>query len=109
MGWVLLSAKTDVEIEQLRRRANAGGGPKLSHEALMERVNEVRVRGYAFSKHTVSEGAGIIAALLPRGPFGRTFALGVGGPVARLEQKEALIVSELKAGVARLTCETPEA
>ena len=102
MGWVLLSAKSDAEIEQLRRRANAAGGPKLSHEALMERVNDVRHRGYAFSRHTVSEGVGVIAALLPRGPFGRTFAVGVGGPVARLEQKEALITAELLAGVARL-------
>jgi len=75
----------------------------------MARVGEVRARGYAFSKHTVSEGVGVIAALLPRGPFGRTFALGVGGPVTRLEQKEALIVSELRAGVARLVCQTPTA
>ena len=104
MGWVLLSAKPDAEIELLRRRANLGAAVKLDREALMERVNEVRVRGYAFSKHTVSDGAGIIAALLPRGPFGRTFAIGVGGPVSRLEQKEPTIVSELRAGVARLAC-----
>lgn len=108
MGWVLLSAKTDAEIEQLRRRANAAAGPKLAREALMAQVGEVRRRGYAFSRHTVSEGVGIVAALLPGGPFRRTFAVGVGGPVARLEQKEALIVSELKAGVARLACEAPE-
>jgi DNA-binding IclR family transcriptional regulator len=104
MGWVLLSAKSDVEIERLRRRANIAASVKLDRETLMERVNEVRVRGYAFSKHTVSEGAGIIAALLPSGPFGRTFAIGVGGPVSRLEQKEATIVAELRAGVGRLAC-----
>ena len=104
MGWLLLGAKTDAEIERLRRRINAeaGEGPKLTREGLAERVNEVRVRGYAISKHTVSEGAGIIAALLPRGPFGRTYAIGVGGPVARLEQKEDLIIAEIRAGVDRL-------
>jgi DNA-binding IclR family transcriptional regulator len=105
MGWVLLAPKTDAEIEALRRRANAAGGPRLTREALLERVNEVRRQGYAFSKHTVTEGVGVVAALLPRGPFGRTFALGVGGPVTRLEQKEAVIVAELKAGVARLAAD----
>jgi len=65
-------------------------------------VGEVRARGYVFSKHTVSDGVGVIAALLPRGPFGRVFAVGAAGPVSRLEAKEALIVSEIRAGVARL-------
>lgn len=104
LGWLLLSAKSDAEIEKLRRRINAEAGEPgpLTREGLMERITEVRLRGYAFSKHTVSEGAGVIGALLPRGPQGRVYALGVGGPVARLERKEALIVSELQAGVARL-------
>ena len=104
MGWVLLSAKSDDEIEKLRRRINAQPEAQpLSREALMERINEVRARGYAFSKHTVSDGAGIIAAALPRGAFGRTFALGVGGPVSRLEAKESVIVRELRAGAERLS------
>ncbi|MDR3509231.1 MAG: helix-turn-helix domain-containing protein, partial [Caulobacteraceae bacterium] len=69
MGWLLLSAKSNEEIERLRRRINAeqAGGPQQSSEALMERIDEIRARGYAFSKHTVSEGAGVIGALLPRG------------------------------------------
>jgi len=104
MGWLLLSAKDDAEIERLRRRINAesSDGPQLTREGLLERVNEVRARGYAFSKHTVSEGAGVIAALLPRGPFGRVHAIGVAGPVSRLERKEEMIVAELRAGVDRL-------
>lgn len=104
LGWLLLSAKPDAEIEKLRRRINAEADEpaRLTREGLMERINEVRLRGYAFSKHTVSEGAGVIGALLPRGPHGRVHALGVAGPVTRLERKEAMIVSELQAGVARL-------
>jgi len=104
MGWLLLSAKPDVEIEKLRRRINAeaGGEAGLTREALMEQVGEVRARGYVFSKHTVSDGVGVIAALLPRGPFGRVFAIGAAGPVSRLEAKQALIVAEIKAGVERV-------
>ena len=104
LGWVLLSAKADSEIEKLRRRINAeaAADAKLSREDLMERVNEVRARGYAFSKHTVSEGVGVIAAALPREPMGRVFAIGAAGPVSRLERKEELIVAEIKTGVGRL-------
>lgn len=105
MGWVLLAAKPDAEIEQLRRRINAESDEKLSREDLMARVNEVRARGYAFSKHTVSEGVGIIAAALPRGPFGRVFVIGAAGYVSRLERKEAQIVAELRAAVAKLSKE----
>jgi DNA-binding IclR family transcriptional regulator len=104
MGWVLLSAKPEIEIERLRRRINAdrGEAPILTREALAERIGEVRVRGYAFSKHTVTDGAGIIAALLPPGVFGRSYAIGVGGPVPRLEQKEAVIVAHLRGEIERL-------
>ena len=104
MGWVLLSAKGDAEIERLRLRINAeDDGPKLGREELMARVNEVRTRGYAFSKHTVSEGVGIIGAALPKGPFGRVYAVGAAGYVSRLERKEHEIVRELKAMVRRLS------
>lgn len=104
MGWLLLSAKTDAEIERLRRRINAEAGdrPKLSQGQLMERVDEVRRRGYAFSKNNITEGAGVIGVLLPKGPFGRVFGLGIGGPVARLESHEDMIVAELRAAAARL-------
>lgn len=104
LGWALLSARSDADIEKLRRRINveAPADAKLPRETLAERIAEVRQRGYAFSKHTVSEGVGVIGAALPRGRFGRDYAIGVAGPVERLERKEALIVAELRGGLARL-------
>lgn len=104
MGWLLLSAKPDAEIEKLRRRINAeeADTAKLSQDALMEIIQDVRLKGYAFSKHTVSDGVGVIGALLPPSPHGRVYAIGVAGPVSRLERKEALILAELRAGVAGL-------
>jgi len=103
MGLVLLSAKSDAEIERLRRRINAAGEDVgQSREELMGRVNEVRARGYAFSRNTISPGVGILGAALPKGPFGRVFAVGVAGRVASLEEKKDEIVGELQAMIDRL-------
>lgn len=103
MGLVLLSAKKDGEIERLRRRINASGdGAMQSRDELMARVNEVRARGYAFSKNSISPGLGIIGAALPKGPFGRVAAVGVAGRVGRLEEKQDMIVTELQALIDRL-------
>lgn len=103
MGLVLLSAKSDAEIERLRRRINASGEDiAQTREELMSRVNEVRARGYAFSRNTISPGIGIIGAALPKGPFGRTFAVGVAGRVPDLEENRDEIVAALKGLIARL-------
>lgn len=103
MGLALLAAKRDAEIERLRRRINASGeGAGQTREDMMARVNEVRARGYAFSRNAISPGVGIIGAALPNGPFGRTFAVGVAGRVADLEDKQAEIVEELQAVIRKL-------
>jgi DNA-binding IclR family transcriptional regulator len=103
MGLVLLSAKKDAEVERLRRRINASGDDiAQTREELMTRVNEVRARGYAFSRNTISPGIGILGAALPRGPFGRTFAVGVAGRVPDLEENRDEIVDALRGLIARL-------
>jgi IclR family KDG regulon transcriptional repressor len=105
MGWLLLSAHDDREIEKLRRRINADGAQKtkLASEELMKQVTAVRLQGYAFSKGVVSPGVGLIATLLPNAPFGRTFAVGIGGSVLRLQRREKLIVGEMRNAIARFT------
>ena len=103
LGLVLLSAKRDPEIERLRRRINAAGeGAALTRDEMMARVNAVRARGYAFSRNAISQGVGIIGAALPNGPFGRVFAVGAAGQVARLERKEDEIVAALQTMLWRL-------
>ncbi|MBU1375367.1 MAG: IclR family transcriptional regulator [Alphaproteobacteria bacterium] len=104
MGLALLSAKSDAEVERLRRRINASGedGLPQTREELMARVVEVRARGYAFSRNSISPGLGIIGAALPKGPFGRVFAVGVAGRVERLDDKKDAIVADLQAMIERL-------
>ena len=44
----------------------------------------------------------VIGAALPKGPFGRTFAVGVAGLVPALEDNRDEIVDQLKAMIQRL-------
>jgi IclR family KDG regulon transcriptional repressor len=67
----------------------------------MARINEIRKQGYVFSEHTVTAGAGVIGMLLPIRRHGRILAIGVGGPVERLEHKKKGILLELRAGISR--------
>lgn len=105
MGWALLAAKPDSEIEELRRRINLRSEDKVSWDELMTRVHETRSRGYAFSRSTVTEGAGLIAAAVWRPGPGRMYAIGAGGFLPRLERKEAEIAAELRAAVKKLSDE----
>lgn len=102
IGWVLMSGLADREVEKLRRRMNAEGVEKrLSAEELTSRIRTARARGYAFSKGLVAPGVGIIAMPIAPAPFGRRLAIGLGGPVARLQRKEKTIVAELADGIER--------
>ncbi|OKO75504.1 transcriptional regulator [Bradyrhizobium sp. NAS80.1] len=104
VGWLLLSARSDEMIEKLLRRINVEEEDRKLRIALpdlMVRIKEIRKQGYVFSRHTVTVGAGVIAMLLPIRRYGRILAIGVAGPVERLEQNKKKILSDLRAGIAR--------
>ncbi len=103
LGWLLLSARTDETIDRLLRRINIEEEPanRIALPDLMARVREVREQGYVFSRHTVTAGAGVIGMLLPIRRHGRILAIGVGGPVDRLEEKKDQILAELREGIAQ--------
>ena len=105
LGWLMLGVRTDEEIEALVRRMNfreQDPGKRIVLSELLDRVEEARSDGYVFSRHTLEHGAGSIGMLLPDRRFGRVFAVGVHGPVERLEEKRDLVLRELRAGVRRL-------
>lgn len=103
LGWLLLSARTDDTIDRLVRRINIEEEPdkRIALPDLMARIRAVREEGYVFSRHTVTQGAGMIGMLLPIRRHGRILAIGVGGPVDRLEEKKEQILKELRAGIAQ--------
>ena len=93
---LLLRRQTDFEQASEQSPFNAYTDARLERPALMEDVGQVRVKGYAFTKHSFTEGLGVIAMTLPAAVNGRTMALGVAGYVNRLERKEEEIVSLLR-------------
>jgi DNA-binding IclR family transcriptional regulator len=100
-GWLLLSRRTEDEIEKLCRRIDIETGRKVDRTALKRNIAQAKRDGFVFSKHNVTRGSGIIAVLLPGGAYGRTYAIGVGGTVARLEKNQDAILKALRRGVAR--------
>lgn len=103
MGWLLLSRQSEDAIERFCRRIDIAQGRRVDRIALKRNIAVVRADGYVFSRHTVRRGTGIIAMLLPEGRLGRTFALGIGGPVANLEKKQAQILDSLRRGIKRFS------
>jgi IclR family transcriptional regulator, KDG regulon repressor len=87
-GHLLLSGEKDPVIRSTVRRldsARAPGEDKIDVASLMRSIADIRQAGYAVSHGLVTPGVGIIGFLLPPTPFGRLFAIGLGGPSDRIE------------------------
>jgi len=100
LGWLLLSAMGDEAVRHLVRRINSSqrtGDERVNVEVVLDQVSEIRRKGFVFAKHGRMHGAGIIGMLVPRAPHERQLALGVHGPVSRLEEKQTLILQGLRA------------
>lgn len=100
LGWLLLSALDGAEIDLLIRRIDyrePNYQDRVSRPNLFEELDKIRRDGFVFSRHTVVHGAGYLGMLLPsRSTSPRRLALGVNGPVDRLEAKKEVILSTLK-------------
>lgn len=91
-GRLLLSAETDVDVEAIVRRIDARREPheaKIDQRELMAELQAIRERGTAERDSRITPGIRIIGVLLPPTPFGRRFALGVGGPADRIKSRSA--------------------
>lgn len=105
VGWALLSVQSDEAVRKIMARAAAAGQDDQSMDAeqIAAHIAETRERGYAFSRHIVNRGVGVIAMALPEDGNGRQLAIGAGGPVERLEENEATIVAAMRDAIAKLT------
>ena len=99
LGWAMLATRGDGEIVRLIQRTNArlgASGQTVDPDYVTDRIHETREHGYAFSRGTVTEGVGIVALALPPGPSHELMAVGVGGPIARLELDLEAIVRTMR-------------
>lgn len=106
LGILLLSVRDDATIDLLVRRANAQETDRRARVGLpgvLERVNEVRARGYVYARHTIVPGAALIGKLLPGVHHGRIMAVNVIGPSDRLERQGERILRRLHQGIMTLT------
>ena len=103
VGQLLLSAQADDDIDLLVRRINISeDGERIALAEVMKDISAIRRQGYVYTRNLVTDGVGLVAVLLPVAPFGRRFAIGLGGPVARLDARLDEHVETLRAAAQTL-------
>ena len=101
-GRILLSLKTDVEVQHLLWRINAeeDATNRLTVRDLLYELNLIRVHGAAFTLGAVNPQTGVIAVQLPTPPGQPPMALGIGGPIPVMEQRKDEFLRMLREAVA---------
>jgi IclR family KDG regulon transcriptional repressor len=106
VGWPLLSGETDEEIARIYRRTlrlkKIERGIS-SFDRLKAGIDKVRHDGYCLSRGMVTKGVGVVGMVVPTPPNHRRLAIGVAGPMERIEKNMARILAAIRAENARLT------
>jgi len=85
-GRVLLSLKSNDEIERIVTRTNAERTDRhIDRKSFHCEISRIREQGYSFGENLVIPGASVIAAPLRSGTVHRPLAVGIAGPTERLE------------------------
>lgn len=104
LGRLLLSVQPDSTIAHLVRRLDASrdpGAARVDLAGLLATVGAIRQDGYVLSRDLVTPGIGVIGVMLPKTPFHRLFALGLGGPSARIRSNRERYLCLLRETVSR--------
>ena len=88
-GRILLSRKTDVEVQQLLWRVNAEEevSQRLNVNDLLKELDQIRQIGCAYTEGTVNPRAGVIAVDMPTPPSQPPMALGMGGKIETMREE----------------------
>jgi IclR family transcriptional regulator, acetate operon repressor len=89
LGRVLLARKPDDEIRAIVRRNNADAedsAHRVREREFMAEIEIVRSQGFAESRGKMTPGANVIGMLVPDQLDSAPLAVGVGGPMARIEE-----------------------
>lgn len=83
-GRILLSRKSDVEVQQLLWRINAeeaDSTKRVNIHDLLAEVNQVRAQKYAMTQGSLNPNGGVIAIEMPTPSGQPPMALAIGGPI----------------------------
>lgn len=98
VGWALLSLQQDAQVSELVQRHNQFAEDKqVDEKTVLGEVASARRAGYAFSRQAYMPGVGMIAMPLRSADGARCYAIGVGGPLERLEARQKPAVQALRA------------
>jgi len=103
-GWVLLSNNPPGQIEKLIRLINwreKDRSRRLDEKAVLRQTTRIRDQGYCYFRNIHLVGGSSVAMLLPVKVAGRAIAIGVGGPVERIEPKLDKMIDVLRQTVGR--------
>jgi IclR family KDG regulon transcriptional repressor len=105
VGWPLLSEVDDADIARIYRRTLRlkkidRGVSSLGK--LKAGIEKVRQDGYCLSRGMVTRGVGVVGMVVPTPPHHRRLAIGVAGPMERIERNLTRILAAIRAENARL-------
>jgi IclR family KDG regulon transcriptional repressor len=106
VGWPLLSGFADDDIARIYRRTVRLKKIERGVSSLDEvkaGIAKVRRDGYCLSRGMVTRGVGVVGMVVPTPPNHRRLAIGVAGPMERIEKNLARILAAIRAENARLT------
>lgn len=109
-GLALLSQLDEATVRAFVRRAQRerrGIVAAVRWPQVSQQLERVRRYGFAVSRGGVFAGTGMVAAPLPFQVHGQHVALGVGGPVVRLDSQLSRIVSALREAQRMVFSTTP--
>ena len=112
IGWSLLSLLGDDTVRSIARRSTAlpeAEGLDIDPDALLALVRKVRRDGHVVSRHTVNQGVGVLAAPVPRTAVPVPLAIGIAGPVDRLEPRQAALLDTLHRAIDAVVPDRTEA
>lgn len=101
IGWTLMSTLPDDKIDNLVRRANIASdkSERVTVASILEKVREIRQKGYCFSQDVPFVGGATISMLLPVKIQNQPAVLFLGGAKARFQEHHDRYLAVLQRAV----------
>ncbi len=97
-GKMLMSLMSNADVRKIMRRANSEepvAKYRVREAAFIAEIEQVRSQGYAETHGDMISGAAVIAQLMPRASGESPMAIGIGGPLERIEAEKEKILKVL--------------